>query len=51
MAVNAGTAHEEVDAAVGSDLVFITLAFRFEVFRHTVEDVDVFCGDVDVVED
>ena len=30
VAVNAGAAHEEVDAAVGSDLVFITLAFRFE---------------------
>jgi len=36
MAVNAGAAQEQIDSAVGSDLVFVSLALGFEVFRHAV---------------
>ena len=39
--VNADTTHEEVDAAVGGDLLFVAGALAFGVVGHTVEDVDV----------
>ena len=51
VAVHAGTAQEQIDAAVGSDLVLIALALCFQILSHAVEDVDILSGDVDVVEE
>ena len=41
MAVHADAAHEQVDAAVGSNLGFVIRAFFHRIGGHTVEDVDV----------
>jgi len=49
--VNAAAAEEEVDSAVGSDLVLISLALSLEVLSHTVKNVDILSGNVYVVEE
>ena len=41
MTVNADAAHEQVDTAVGSDLLFIARALTLGIVSHAVEDVDV----------
>ena len=51
MTVYATTAEEQINAAQGRDLVLITLALCLEILCHTVENVDVLCGNVDVVEE
>jgi hypothetical protein len=51
VAVNTGAAQEQVDAAVGSDLILVALALSFQILSHAVENVDVLCGDVDMVEE
>ena len=51
MAVNAGAAEEQVDAAVGGDLRLVAGAFGFQIGRHAVENVHVLFRDVDVVEE
>ena len=51
VAVNTGAAQKQVDAAVGSDLILVTLALGFQILSHAVEDVDVLSGNVDVVEE
>ena len=51
VAINAGAAEEQVDAAIRSDLRFVTSAFGFQISRHAVENVHVFRRDVDVVKE
>mgnify|MGYP003305929392 CR=1 FL=1 len=51
VAVHTAAAQEQVDAAVGSDLVLVALALSFQILSHAVENVDVLSGDVDVVEE
>ena len=51
VAIHTGTAQEQVDAAVGSDLVLVALALSLQVSSHAVEDVDILSGDIDVVEE
>ena len=41
VAVHADAAHEQVDAAVGSDLCLIAGAFPFGIVGHAVEDIDI----------
>ena len=41
MSVNTDTAHEEVDAAVGSDFSFVARALCFRVLSEAVKNVDV----------
>ena len=51
VAVYTAAAHEQVDTAVGSDLVFVALALCFQIFSHTVQNVDILSRNVDVVEE
>lgn len=51
VAVRADAAEEKLDATVGLDLLLVTLTLGNEVGGIPVEDVDVLCGDVDVIEE
>ena len=42
VAVNAGAAQEQVDTAVGSDLILVTLALGFQILGHAIENVHIF---------
>lgn len=49
--IRADTSHEEVDSTNGLDLGFVLVAFRNQVWRVAVEDVDILRLDVDVGEE
>ena len=51
MAVLADSAQEEIDASGGQDLLLIVVALLLEVLGIAVENVDVFCRYIDVVEE
>ena len=51
VAVHAAAAQEQINAAVGSDLVLITLALGFQILGHAVENVHIFGRNVDMVEE
>ena len=49
--VNAAAAQEQINAAIGSNLIFIALALSFQIFSHTIENVDIFGRNIDVVKE
>ncbi len=51
MAVGAYAAKEKVDAAIGFDFCFISGTFCSGVFSVAIENVDVFCRNIDVVKE
>ena len=51
MPVDAATAHEQVDAAVGCDLILVALALRLGIRCQTVEDIDILRRDVNMVKE
>ena len=51
VAVIADAAHEQVDFAVGLDLVFVALALGHQILGVAIEDVDVFRANVHVIEE
>ena len=51
MSVNTATTEEEVNSAVGCDLVLIALALCLKILYHSIENVYVLCGDIDVIKE
>ena len=51
MTIITDTTHEQVDFTVGTDLFFILTAFGVDVRRVAVEQVDVFCWNINMVKE
>ena len=47
----AHAAHEQVDFTVGTNFFFIATAFRIDVRRVTIQQVDIFCRNINVVKE
>ncbi len=50
MPVVAYATHKEVNFAVGTNFFFITATFCVNIRRITIEQVDIFCGNINVIE-
>ena len=51
MAVVAYAAHKQVNFTVRTDFFFIITAFRIDIRRVTVEQVNIFCWNINVIEE
>ncbi|SBN21108.1 conserved hypothetical protein [Klebsiella variicola] len=51
VAIVAHAAHEQVDFTVGTNFFFIATAFRIDIRRVTIQQVDIFCRNINVVKE
>ncbi|CSA89430.1 Uncharacterised protein [Vibrio cholerae] len=51
MAIVTYTTHEQVDLTVRFDFVFVALAFCFVIIGITVQQIDIFFLDINMIEE